>query len=59
MYRRILMQERVVCYSGLDKPGKYEKNGYIPKWSSIRKWPDCDRKRTAVCKESTHNKLKK
>ena len=53
------MQERVICYSGYDKPGKNEIVSHMPKWSSVKNWPDSDRKRTTVCKDPNHNKLKK
>ena len=53
------MQERTVCYSGYDKPSKNEIVSHMPKWSSVKNWPDSDRKRTTVCKDPNHNKLKK
>jgi hypothetical protein len=45
------MQESTMCYSKNDKPGKYETFSYMPRWSSIKSCPDCDTKRTTVCKD--------
>ena len=56
MYRRILMQESTICYIKNDKPGKYETYSYMPRWASIKNCPDCDTKRTTVCKDPNCNK---
>ena len=53
------MQERTVCYSGYDKPSKYEVVSYMPRWSTIKNCPDCDTKRTTACKDPNCNKPKK
>jgi hypothetical protein len=46
------MQENTTCFSKLDKPGKDEKPSYLPQtYHSIRTCPDCDTKRTTVCKD--------
>ena len=51
MYRRILMQESTMCSSKNDKPGKYETVSYMPSRATIKNCPDCDTKRTTLCKD--------
>jgi hypothetical protein len=53
------MQESTMCYSKNDKPGKYETISYMPRWATIKNCPDCDTKRTTVCKDPNCNKPKK
>lgn len=44
------MREYVMCYSGSEKPSKYEKETPIYRWSLRNNCPDCDKKRTSSCK---------
>jgi hypothetical protein len=53
------MQESTMCFGKQDKPGKYEKVSYMPTWSNIKNCPDCDKKRTTVCKDPSCNKTRK
>ena len=59
MYRRILMQERAICYSNLGKPSKYEQVSGEYRWSTNNTFLDSDKKRTTACKNPKINKLKK
>jgi len=44
------MQEKTTCSSN-DKPGKYEQHYMLPKHFNIKTCPDCDTKRTTLCKD--------
>ncbi len=44
------MQHTIMCFGA--KPSKYEKQPAIVRWSAIRNCPDCDKKRTTICKNS-------
>lgn len=50
------MQEAMMCFSRNDKPGKDEKPYFMPRWSMIKNCPDCDTKRTGLCKDPNCNK---
>lgn len=41
----------IQCYSKTDKPGKDERPYVMPIRFSLRTCPDCDKKRTTVCKD--------
>jgi len=46
------MQESTMCFGKLDKPGKDEKSSYLRQsYRSVQLCPDCDKKRTGVCKD--------
>lgn len=46
------MQESTMCFGKLDKPGKDEKSSYLRQsYRSVQLCPDCDKKRTSVCKD--------
>ena len=45
------MKESTLCFGKYDKPGKYEKISYMPSRATIKNCPDCDKKRTTVCKD--------
>ena len=52
------MQHAIKCDSQ-DKPGKNEVVRFMPTmWIRVKDCPDCDRKRTTVCKDPTCGRRK-
>jgi hypothetical protein len=51
------MQHATKCDSW-DKPGKNEIPKSMINWQRVRDCPDCDRKRTTVCKDPTCGRKK-